>query len=161
MRRIQSEKQEETLLVQESVSVRRPWPRLRSAPRRDSGEGTKYRLAWRRGPRRAQHDRTWGHLRRGARVIREVATRDWSVTSDACGVATLFVEVSGERTYLWRNWQAGNYPFVCALLEELGKPNPVLSAEPPPAPRQSSKYLHAAKRATRRERSERRERRAP
>lgn len=46
------------------------------------------------------------------------------MTTDSYGRASLFVELAGERKNLWRNWQARNYPFVCALLEELGKSLP-------------------------------------
>jgi hypothetical protein len=125
MRRIESHEQEgASAPMTESRSARHAWPLPRSTPRRGSNAEPRYRLAWRRGPRRARHDRTWGHLTRRASVVREVARREWSFTADPCGVATLVFESGRGRARLWRNWQARHYPFVCALLEELGKPNP-------------------------------------
>jgi hypothetical protein len=112
-----------------------------------------YRFFWRRGPRRPRHDRTWGHLSRNAGVVLDVATREASVTADSCGVATLVVEAHGERTQMWRNWRARHYPFVSALLEELGKPNPFRSSPALPAASKSAKDSYRGKRVSRRDRS--------
>jgi hypothetical protein len=135
MRRIQPREQEEKTPATELGSFRQAWPQPPATTPHGSDQGQKYRFVWRRGPRRPRHDRTWGHLSRRPVVVRELATRDWSVTADSCGVATLFLESGGERTYLWRNWQARNYPFVCALLEELGKPNLFAPSATSPATR--------------------------
>ena len=78
--------------------------------------------------------------------MRESAMRDWSVTSDSCGAATLTVEARGERTYLWRHWHAENFPFVCALLEELGKTNPFTGTEPTPATAEAATRDRSARR---------------
>lgn len=154
VKRIQSQREREfdRAGMQESASARHSSPQPSLAQGRRVDEGRRYRLSWRRGPRPAQHDQTWGHLSRAGSVVREAATRNAGVTTDACGVATLVVESGGERTHLWRNWQACHYPFVCALLDELGKPNPFRSAAPP-ARASSADGSRPAQRAARRDRS--------
>lgn len=154
MRRIQSYKKDETSApATDSASLRHAWPQPHPTIQRPSNEGPRYRLTWRRGPRRPQHGRTWGHLKRGAGVVRDVATREWGFSTDSCGVATLVVEAHGERTYLWRNWQACHYPFVSALLEELGKANPFRTSVVQPTTPISAKASHREKRVGRRNRS--------
>jgi hypothetical protein len=150
VKRIQLRQEEETTAsLSEPTSTRDPSEHQPRTRQRRSDEEPSYRLTWRRGPRRARHDQSWERLSRRASVVHETATREAGVTTDPCGAATLVVESGGERAHLWRNWQGHNYPFVCALLYELGKPNPFRFA----APRQ-----HVSSPATRVRRVSRRER---
>jgi len=154
VKRIQSRQQEEQLAsTPDSASVRYPSTRRPLMRPRRTDEARRYRLTWRRGPRRAQRDQTWENLSRGASVAREAASRNAGITTDPCGVATLVVESRGERAPLWRNWQAHYYPFVCALLDELGKPNPFSSLATPKPRASSPDQARRGKRVTRRQRS--------
>jgi hypothetical protein len=157
MKRVQSHTKEgNSAPLTDSASVRKPWPRPLLMPFSGSDEAPRYRLVWRHGQRRLQRDRTWGHLSRRASAVREAATRDGRVTADSCGAASLVVEVGGQRTYLWRNWQGRGYPFVCALLEELGRANPFKPSAPSAETHASSANdSRRAERVTRRDRSAR------
>lgn len=148
--------QEDSARRADPKSGRQSRPLRQPVAPRSPVEAPRYRFVWQRGPRSARHERTWGQLRRGPSVAREDAARDWSVTVDPFGVATLLVEANGERMHLWHNWHASNYPFVCALLEELGKPLPFGPALPlPPARSRPGNDSTRSGRVSRRDRSRR------